>query len=201
MTAFVDGRAKRLRALAGVEQGLQLFWGHVVWGRRVMLALSDIRALALGELPARQLGRLACAVVVAAGVHRAVPLVRAREAGVAGHAYPTLGDRPTERRPAERYPAWVKGLELAPATVGVIHGIASQFEVRVPGSANVFNPCDGTKLPKVQRAQIVPLTTDQVEAVRAALPAQLQALGTLAVGTGMRQGECFGSDGRPRALP
>jgi integrase len=54
------------------------------------------------------------------------------------------------------------------------------------------NPCDGTKLPKVQRPQIVPLTTEQVEAVRAALPAALQALVTLAAGTGMRQGECFG---------
>lgn len=54
------------------------------------------------------------------------------------------------------------------------------------------NPCDGTKLPKVQRPQIVPLTTEQVEAVRAALPAPLQALVTLAAGTGMRQGECFG---------
>ena len=54
------------------------------------------------------------------------------------------------------------------------------------------NPCDGTKLPKVQRAQIVPLTTEQVSAVRDALPPILQALVTLAAGTGMRQGECFG---------
>ena len=56
----------------------------------------------------------------------------------------------------------------------------------------VGNPCDGTKLPKVQRPQIVPLTTEQVSAVRDALPAELRALVTLAAGTGMRQGECFG---------
>jgi integrase len=54
------------------------------------------------------------------------------------------------------------------------------------------NLCDGTKLPKAQRKQVVPLVTKQVEAVRAALPPQLQALVTLAAGTGMRQGECFG---------
>jgi hypothetical protein len=47
-------------------------------------------------------------------------------------------------------------------------------------------------LPKVQRKQVVPLTTEQVAAVRDALPPQLQALVTLAAGTGMHQGECFG---------
>lgn len=54
------------------------------------------------------------------------------------------------------------------------------------------NPCDHTKLPKVEHKQIVPLTTGEVAAVRDALPPQLQALVTLAAGTGMRQGECFG---------
>lgn len=38
----------------------------------------------------------------------------------------------------------------------------------------------------------MPLTTEQVSAVRDALPAELRALVTLAAGTGMRQGECFG---------
>ena len=54
------------------------------------------------------------------------------------------------------------------------------------------NPCEGSKLPKVERKRIVPLTTDQVNAVRDALPGELRALVTLAAGTGMRQGECFG---------
>lgn len=56
----------------------------------------------------------------------------------------------------------------------------------------VANPCGGSKLPKVERKQIIPLTTEQVAAVRDALPAELRALVTLAAGTGMRQGECFG---------
>ena len=56
----------------------------------------------------------------------------------------------------------------------------------------VANPCDGTKLPNKQQTQIVPLTTEQVCAVRDALPLQLQTPVTLVAGTGMRQGECFG---------
>ena len=56
----------------------------------------------------------------------------------------------------------------------------------------VANPCEGTKLPKVDRKRVIPLTTEQVEAVRAAMPEHLRALVTLAAGTGMRQGECFG---------
>jgi integrase len=109
------------------------------------------------------------------------------------HAYPTLGDRQLTSILPSDIQAWVKGLELAPATVGVVHGIASTiFKSAIRDRRVAANPCDGTKLPKVQRPQIVPLTTEQVEAVRAALPAQLQALVTLAAGTGMRQGECFG---------
>ena len=87
----------------------------------------------------------------------------------------------------------MKGLELAPATVGVIHGIVSTvLKAAIRDRLIASNPCDGTKLPKVQRTQIVPLTTEQVLAVRDTLPPKLQALVTLAAGTGMRQGECFG---------
>ncbi len=92
------------------------------------------------------------------------------------HAYPALGDRRLSSVMPSEIQAWVKGLELAPATVGVLHGIVSTV----------------LKAAKVQRAQIVPLTTEQVSAVRDALPPILQALVTLAAGTGMRQGECFG---------
>lgn len=109
------------------------------------------------------------------------------------HAYPTLGDRHLSAVMPSDVQAWVKGLELAPATVGVIHGIVSTvMKAAIRDRRITSNPCDGTKLPKVQRAHIVPLTTEQVAAVRDALPAQLRGLVTLAAGTGMRQGECFG---------
>lgn len=109
------------------------------------------------------------------------------------HAYPALGDKPLSSILPSDVQAWIKGLDLAPATVGVIHGIVSTImKAAIRDRRIVANPCDGTKLPKVQRQQIVPLTTEQVSAVRDALPAELRALVTLAAGTGMRQGECFG---------
>lgn len=109
------------------------------------------------------------------------------------HAYPTLGGRALSSIMPSDIQAWVAGLELAPATVGVVHGIVSTvMKSAVRDRRLASNPCEGTKLPKVQRKQIVPLTTEQVAAVRDALPAELQALVTLAAGTGLRQGECFG---------
>jgi integrase len=109
------------------------------------------------------------------------------------HAYPTLGDRYLSSILPSDVQAWVKGLELAPATIGVIHGIVSTImKAAIRDRRIVANPCDGSKLPKVERKQVVPLATEQVAALREALPPQLQALVTLAAGTGMRQGECFG---------
>jgi integrase len=109
------------------------------------------------------------------------------------HAYPALADRCLSSIMPSDIQAWVKGLALAPATVGVAHGIVSTvMKTAIRDRRIASNPCDGTKLPKSQRKQVVPLATEQVETVRAALPPQLQALVTLAAGTGMRQGECFG---------
>jgi integrase len=118
------------------------------------------------------------------------------------HAYPALGDRYLSAIMPSDIQAWVKGLQLAPATVGVVHGIVSTvMKAAIRDRRIVANPCDGSKLPKVQRKQVVPLATEQVAAVRDALPPQLQALVTLAAGTGMRQGECFGlTVGRVRFL-
>lgn len=109
------------------------------------------------------------------------------------HTYPAFGDRPLAAILPSDIQAWVKGLQLAPATVGVVHGIASTiFKAAIRDRRIVGNPCDGTRLPKVQRKQIVPLTTEQVTAIHDALPAELRAVVTLAAGTGMRQGECLG---------
>ncbi|VEG40436.1 integrase fusion protein [Mycolicibacterium flavescens] len=109
------------------------------------------------------------------------------------HAYPVLGDRPLSSILPSDIQAWVKGLELAPATIGVVHGVVSTImKAAIRDRRIVANPCDGSKLPKVERKQVVPLTTEQVAALREGLPPQLQALVTLAAGTGMRQGECLG---------
>jgi integrase len=109
------------------------------------------------------------------------------------HTYPVFGDRPMSAILPSEIQAWVAGVELAPATVAVLHGIVfGIFKDAVRDKAIAANPCDGTKLPKATPKQVVPPTTEQFEIVRAELPDELQALATFAAGTGMRQGECFG---------
>ncbi len=109
------------------------------------------------------------------------------------HVYPRLGDRSLSSILPSDIQAWVTGLSLAPSTASTVHGVlytifkAAVLDRRIPS-----NPCEGTKLPRAERKPVVPLTTEQVQAVRAALPEHLQGLVTLAAGTGMRQGECFG---------
>ncbi|MEZ0363422.1 tyrosine-type recombinase/integrase [Mycobacterium sp. pUA109] len=109
------------------------------------------------------------------------------------HAYPTLGDRRLSEILPSDVQAWVKGLKLAPATVGVVHGLVSTvMKAAIRDRRIIGNPCDGTKLPKAERKKVIPLPTEQVAAIHDAMPPELRALITLAAGTGMRQGECFG---------
>ncbi len=80
------------------------------------------------------------------------------------HTYPTLGDRPLSSILPSEIQAWVKRLStgdgdrpaLAPATVSVVHGIVSSvFKAAVRDRRIMANPCEGTKLPKVQRRHVV----------------------------------------------
>ncbi|WP_210441499.1 tyrosine-type recombinase/integrase [Nocardioides xinjiangensis] len=117
------------------------------------------------------------------------------------HAYPTLGDRPLSAILPSEVQAWVKRLcvggadrkPLAPSTVGVVHSIVSSvFKAAVRDRRIPANPCEGTRLPKRERTRVVPITTDQVEALTAAMPDELRALVTFAAGTGVRGGELRG---------
>src|SRR5665811_1861987 len=119
------------------------------------------------------------------------------------HAYPTFGERSLSSILPSEVQAWVKRLgvddasakrkALAPATVGTLHSIVSSiFKAALRDRRIMPNPCEGTKLPQVERAQVVPPTTAQVEALRQAMPEELRALVTFTAGTGMRQGEVLG---------
>ncbi len=83
---------------------------------------------------------------------------------------------------------------LAPATVGVVHGLVSSvFKAAVRDRRIMANPCEGTRLPKPERVKVVPPTTEQVEHLRDSLPdPSLRAVVTFTAGTGLRQGEVFG---------
>lgn len=109
------------------------------------------------------------------------------------HVYPALGDRKLSSILPSDVQALVKSLSLAPSTVAVVHGILSGvMRSAVRDRRIVSNPCEGTKLPRVERTRVVPLTTEQVGLVRDAMPERLRALVTFAAGTGLRQGECLG---------
>ncbi len=82
---------------------------------------------------------------------------------------------------------------LAPSTVSVVHGVVSGvFKAAVRDRMIMTNPCEGTRLPRVERARVVPPTIEQVETLQRAMPDELHALIVLAAGTGMRQGELLG---------
>jgi integrase len=116
------------------------------------------------------------------------------------HAYPTLGDKPLSSVLPSDVQTWVRRLgddtdsaALAPRTIGVLHSIVSSvLRAAVRDRRIVANPCDGTRLPKPETRRVEPLSTEQVAELTEAMPAQYRALVTLAAGTGMRQGECFG---------
>lgn len=111
------------------------------------------------------------------------------------HVYPALGSTPLADVQPSDVQAWVKALSatLAPSTVGIVHGVVSGiFRAAVRDRRLVGNPCEGTRLPRVERAQVVPLTIEEVRRLEEAVPARFRALVTLSAGTGMRQGECLG---------
>src|SRR5215212_1493386 len=117
------------------------------------------------------------------------------------HAYPTLGDRRLSSIVPSDVQAWIRRLEtggpgqrpLAPSTVAAVHAtVATVFKAAVRDRRIVANPCEGTRLPKVEARKVVPPTTEQVTLLAEAMPPDLGALVTFAAGTGMRQGEVFG---------
>lgn len=119
------------------------------------------------------------------------------------HVYPIYGARAIGSILPSEIQAWVKLLgvgdqatkrkPLAAGTIGVLHGVVSGiFRSAVRDRRIMANPCEGTRLPRVERRRIIPLTTAQVETLRAELPDELKAIVIFAAGTGMRQGEIFG---------
>lgn len=111
------------------------------------------------------------------------------------HVYPSFGDRPLKSIKPSQVQAWVQRLSttLAPSTVGVVHRIvAGIFNAAVRDKMIASSPCSGTRLPKVARPQIDPLTSEQVNAIADAVPVRYRALIILGATTGMRQGECLG---------
>ncbi|MGZ6583166.1 MAG: tyrosine-type recombinase/integrase [Solirubrobacteraceae bacterium] len=118
------------------------------------------------------------------------------------HVYPVLGDRQIGSILPSEVQAWVKKMlmgdtarkqkPLAPSTVTMTHGMVSGiFKAAVRDRKIMANPCTGTRLPKVEKTHIRPLTTEQVERLRSLVPDRYKAMIVFTAGTGLRQGEVF----------
>jgi integrase len=132
----------------------------------------------------------------ASQVHREGTVVQV-EGILRRHVYPVLGDRPLASVLPSDVQSLVKRLSLtltlAPATVGVAHRVLSAiFKSAVADRRLASSPCVGTRLPKVEKRKVEPISTEQVRALVAAMPERYRGLVLLTVGTGMRQGEVFG---------
>ena len=64
------------------------------------------------------------------------------------HVYPVLGDLPLSGIVPSKVQAWVKGMTLAPSTVGVVHGIvAGIFRAAVRDRKIAYEPVRGDQAP------------------------------------------------------
>lgn len=93
--------------------------------------------------------------------------------------------------------AWLRTLqqELAPSYVRTVFtNVSSVFNAAVDDGLITSNPCraGSVKLPRREQRKIEPWPVERVEAVLAALPDRYRAVGVVAAGCGLRQGESFG---------
>lgn len=109
--------------------------------------------------------------------------------------YPVIGERTLESLQPMHIQQLVRSLTLkyAPATVTVTYSyVATILKEAVRNRRIARTPCDEIKLPDIIKKRVEPLTTEQVFAIKEAMPDHLQAMVILAAGTGMRIGEALG---------
>lgn len=127
-------------------------------------------------------------------VHRPTTASRV-ERGLRNHVYPTFGDRPVAGIRPSDIQAWIKDRSqvLAPSTLAVTYAyLITPLQTAVRDRIIASNPCEGVRLPRQRKAEIVPLHADAVRALIDAAPALFRALFLLAASSGLRQGELFG---------
>ena len=127
-------------------------------------------------------------------VHRATTVDQV-DGVLVRHVLPAFGDRSIGSILPSDIQRWVRDLShtLAPSTVGVAHRILSGiFKSAVADRRIVSNPCTGTRLPKVAKRKVQPISTAQLSAIVEHIPERHRALIVVAAGTGLRQGELFG---------
>lgn len=126
--------------------------------------------------------------------HRPNTVIRVRS-HLEKHIYPAMGARALVAVRPSDVQAFVATLSLTlkPGSVGVIlTTVTAVFRAAKRDRLIAHLPTEGVKLPQAELVRVVPLSVEEVDALISALPIEYQALGIVAAGTGMRQGEVFG---------
>lgn len=111
------------------------------------------------------------------------------------HVEPMLGDMPIARVKASVIRAWVKDRadDLAPSTLAVVYSnLASMFGAAVLDGDIPASPCQGIRLPEVDKHPHFIPTREQVHGLAEALPARYAAIPYVGAGCGLRGGEILG---------
>lgn len=112
---------------------------------------------------------------------------------LARHVYPVIGSRPLESILPCELQAMVTGIALSPSSTRVTwRYVSAIFKAAVLDKRIMTSPCQGVKLPRVERHQVEVVDAETVWATVDAMPERLQCMVIAAGGTGMRQGELFG---------
>ena len=130
----------------------------------------------------------------ASQVHRPTTVALV-ESQLRNHMLPYFGDRPLASIRPSDIQAWVKGRSavLSPSVVKVAYRFLSAiFRSAVRDRLIAASPCEQIKLPRVDRNPFVPLETDAVHRIAAAMPPRYRATVFMAAGAGLRQGEVLG---------
>jgi integrase len=105
---------------------------------------------------------------------------------------PAFGTWPIASVKRAHIEQWAAGLPLAPSSSqGVVKTLRTMLSAAVDDEILPRNPAAGARLPALEQAPVVPLTSDQVRALINAAPVDLRAAFVLAAGTGLRQGEAM----------
>jgi len=147
-----------------------------------------------GRVPFRQYA----ASWQASQVHRPTTAILV-DSQLRNHVLPYFGDRPLASIRPSDVQAWVKGRStvLSPNAVKVAYRFVSAiFRSAVRDRIIAASPCEQIKLPRIDRAPLVPLETRAVFRLAAALPTRYRATVVVAAGAGLRQGEVFGLEVR-----
>jgi integrase len=113
------------------------------------------------------------------------------------HVLPRWSDTPLKNIDHTTVQAWITdlGTRLSPATVAECHRLMNGvLRSAIRDRLLAFNPCEGVRLPRRRRkdSDDQTATRTEVTALLAAVPDRYRPLVALAVGTGLRWGECVG---------